>query len=77
MTFKALPAIVTNAVTVDILRELSCHLHVASSLQSIVLMLGLIRTFMNILGVIGTLMEGSGLREIVQELNGENAYVIC
>ena len=44
-----------------------------SSLQSIVLMLGPFHTFMNILGAIGTLMEGSGFREIIQEVYSENA----
>ena len=45
----------------------------SSSRRNIVLMLDRFHTFMNILGAIETLMEGSGLREILQEVYGENA----
>ena len=42
-------------------------------LKSIVLMLGCFHTFMNLLGAIGTLMEGSGLRNIMEVVYGSNA----
>ena len=45
----------------------------SSQLKSIVLMLGCFHTFMNLLGAIGTLMEGSGLRNIMEVAYGSNA----
>ena len=36
-------------------------------------MLGCFHTFMNLLGAIGTLMEGTGLRNIIEVIYGENA----
>ena len=36
-------------------------------------MLGSFHTFMNVLGAIGTMMQGSGLREILEVIYGENA----
>ena len=44
----------------------------ASSLINVVVMLGPFHTLMNILGAIGTLMEGSGLREVLQEVYSDN-----
>lgn len=45
----------------------------SSPLKSIVLMLGGFHTFMNLLGAIGTLMEGTGLRNIMEVVYGSNA----
>ena len=47
----------------------------SSQLKSIVLMLGSFHTFMNLLGAIGTLMDGTGLKSILEEVYGENAVV--
>ena len=44
-----------------------------SDLKRIVLMLGCFHTFMNLLGAIGTLMEGSGIRKILEVVYGSNA----
>ena len=38
-------------------------------------MLGPFHTFMNLLGAIGTLMSGSGLSNILQQVFAENAVV--
>ena len=38
-------------------------------------MLGCFHTFMNLLGAIGTLMEGTGLKNILEVVYGENAEV--
>ena len=46
-----------------------------SHLKSIVVMLGCFHTFMNVLGAIGTLMAGTGLKRILEEVYGENAVV--
>ena len=40
--------------------------------STVVVMLEPFRTLMNILGDIGTLMEGSGLREVLQEVYSDN-----
>ena len=45
----------------------------ASQLKNIVLMLGCFHTFMNLLGAIGKLMEGTGLTNIMEVVYGENA----
>ncbi len=44
-----------------------------SPLKSIVLLLGCFHTFMNLLGAIGTLMDGTGLKDILVTVYGENA----
>lgn len=44
-----------------------------SHLKNTVLMLGTFHTFMNLLGAIGTLMEGTGLTDIMEVVYGENA----
>ena len=44
-----------------------------SHLKSIVLLLGGFHTFMNLLGAIGTLMEGTGLKDILGVVYGENS----
>lgn len=46
-----------------------------SPIRDVVLLLGSFHTFMNLLGAIGTLMDGSGLREILETIYGENAVV--
>ena len=46
---------------------------VGSQLKSIVLLLGCFHTFMNLLGAIGTLMGGTGLKDILGTVYGENA----
>ena len=46
-----------------------------SHLKGIVLMLGCFHTLMNLLGAIGTLMEGTGLKNILETVYGENAVV--
>jgi hypothetical protein len=46
-----------------------------SYLKKIVLMLGSFHTLMNLLGAIGTLMEGTGLEGILEVIYGENAVV--
>ena len=46
-----------------------------SHLKSIVIMLGCFHTFMNVLGAIGTLMAGTGLKRLLEEVYGENAVV--
>ena len=45
------------------------------SLRGIVLMLGSFHTFMNLLGAIGKLMEGTGLKNILEVIYGENAVL--
>lgn len=47
----------------------NCHL------KSVVLMLGCFHTFMNVLGAIGTLMAGTGLNTILEEVYGANAVL--
>ena len=47
----------------------------SSHLKGIVLMLGCFHTLMNLLGAIGTLMEGTGLKNIFETVYGENAVV--
>jgi hypothetical protein len=47
----------------------------AESFSDVVLLLGSFHTLMNLLGAIGTLMGGSGLQEILQEVYGENAVI--
>jgi len=47
----------------------------SSHLKGIVLMLGCFHTLMNLLGAIGTLMEGTGLKNILETVYGENAVV--
>ena len=44
-------------------------------IRHVVLLLGSFHTFMNLLGAIGTLMDGSGLKEILQTIYGENAVM--
>ena len=46
-----------------------------SPIRDVVLLLGSFHTFMNLLGAIGTLMDGSGLRQILETIYGENAVV--
>ena len=46
-----------------------------SHLKGIVLRLGTFHTFMNLLGAIGTLMAGTGLKNILELVYGENAVV--
>ena len=45
-----------------------------SPIRKVVLLLGF-HTFMNVLGAIGTLMDGSGLKEIMETVYGENAVL--
>lgn len=45
----------------------------SSPLKTIVLMLGGFHTLMNLLGAIGSLMEGSVLNNIIKVVYGENA----
>ena len=47
----------------------------SSHLKGIVLMLECFHTLMNLLGAIGTLMEGTGLKNILETVYGENAVV--
>ena len=44
-----------------------------SQIRSVVLLLGSFHTLMNLLGAIGTLMDGSGIKEILGTIYGENA----
>jgi hypothetical protein len=46
-----------------------------SPIRDVVLLLGSFHTFMNLLGAIGTLMDGSGLIDILETIYGENAVV--
>ena len=46
-----------------------------SPIRDVVLLLGSFHTFMNLLGAIGTLMDGSGLKQILETIYGENAVV--
>ena len=46
-----------------------------SCLKDIVLLLGSFHTFMNFLGAIGKLMHGSGLKNILEVVYGENAVI--
>ena len=48
---------------------------IGDELREIVLMFGPFHTFMNLLGAIGTLMSGSGLSNILQQVFAENAVV--
>ena len=43
-----------------------------SPIKHIVLLLGSFHTFMNVLGAIGHLMDGSGLKEILGNVYDEN-----
>ena len=54
---------IVNAVTDD------------SPIGDVILLLGTFHTFMNVLGAIGTLMGGAGLKEIMETVYGENAFV--
>ena len=47
----------------------------SSPVRNVILLLGSFHTFMNALATIGTLMDGSGLREIMDTVYGENAVV--
>jgi len=47
----------------------------SSPVKEVVLLLGSFHTLMNLFGAIGTLMEGSGLKEILQTIYGDNAVV--
>ena len=44
-----------------------------SPVQDVVLMLGSFHTLMNLLGAIGTLLNGSGIKEILGTIYGKNA----
>ncbi|CAJ1064633.1 hypothetical protein SNEBB_002215, partial [Xyrichtys novacula] len=46
-----------------------------SPIRNVILLLGRFHTFMNLLGAIGSLMDGSGLKEIMETVYGENAVV--
>jgi hypothetical protein len=46
-----------------------------SHLKEVVLLLGGFHTFMNLLGAIGTLMDGTGLKNLLEEVYGDNAVV--
>ncbi len=46
-----------------------------SPVCDVVLLLGSFHTFMNLLGAIGTLMNGSGLKDIFETIYGANAVV--
>ena len=46
-----------------------------SPVHDVVLLLGRFHTFMNLLGAIGTLMNGSGLKDIFETIYGDNAVV--
>ena len=46
-----------------------------SPIQNIVLLLGSFHTFMNLLGAIATLMDGSGLKDVLETIYAENAVV--
>ena len=46
-----------------------------SHLKRIVLLLGCFHTLMNLLGAIGTLMDGTGLKNILETVYGENTIV--
>ena len=44
-------------------------------IKDVVLLLGSFHTLMNLLGAIGTLMDGSGLKDILETIYGENAVI--
>ena len=44
-----------------------------SPMRNVILLLGTFHTFMNLLGAIGSLMDGSGLKEIMETVYDENA----
>ena len=44
-------------------------------IRDVILLLGTFHTFMNVLGAIGTLMDGTGLKEMMETVYGENAGV--
>ena len=48
-----------------------------SHLKGIVLMLGCFHTLMNLLGAIGTLMEGTGLKNILETVYGMEKMQLC
>ena len=54
-------------------RKASKTISKQKNLRDIVLILGSFYTLVNLLGVVSTLMNGSGLSEILQEIYGENA----
>ena len=45
------------------------------SIQDVVLLLGIFHTFMNLLGATGTLVDGSGLTDILETIYGKNSVV--
>ena len=53
-----MPSEIVNAVTDD------------SPIRDVILLLGTFHTFMNMLGAIGTLMDGTGLKEIMETVYG-------
>ena len=46
-----------------------------SPIRNVVLLLGSFHTLMNLLGAIGTLMDGTGLKDILEIVYGENAVI--
>ncbi|KAJ8888081.1 hypothetical protein PR048_007568 [Dryococelus australis] len=50
-------------------------MHEYKDLENTVFMLGSFHTLMNFVDVIGTLMKGSGLNEVLQEIYGANAVL--
>ena len=46
-----------------------------SPIRDVILLLGTFHTFMNVLGAIGTLMDGTGLKEMMDTVYGENAVI--
>ena len=55
--------------------EIVIEVEDSSPVKDVILLLGSFHTLMNLLGAIGTLMEGSGLKEILETIYGENAVV--
>ena len=47
-----------------------------SQTRSVVLLLGSFHTSMNLLGTIGTFMDGSGIKNVLEAINSKNAVHI-
>ena len=47
------------------------------NVQDIVLILGAFHSAMNLLGCIGKIMDNTGLKNVLEEIYGENAVITC
>ncbi|KAJ8889211.1 hypothetical protein PR048_008709 [Dryococelus australis] len=76
-TIRFLPIINIAPITFDksLYWKASQIIHEYKDLENTVLMLGSFHTLMNLVGSIGTLMKGSCLNEVLQEIYGSNTVL--